>query len=304
MMPGKFFVPSLLVGVASFGCSQSGTADYATAVKSSPEAAAAAFSSEANSPAAKSADGTLASNQATAQTRVQNRDIIQSAQISIRVVDVEKAERKATAWLRTNDGFVESSTGSGLGASSAQVTQVLRVPAGKFYSALDFLQAQGVRTSQSITTQDVTAQVADLGARLQTMRAQENSYRQMLAAARKLEDHIALSDRLMGLRSEIEGMAAQHKSLRAQAAMSNISVNWVQSADATAPVKDTGWFSQAWGESMISMRSTLQSIVSVLLWFVAMGPIWLPVLLVGLWFRRSLRKRQPKVTEPFAPPVR
>lgn len=303
-MPGKFFVPSLIIGVASFGCSQSGSADYATAVKASPEAASAAFSAEANAPAAKSADASLAANRSQPAPQIQNRDIIQSAQISIRVVDVEKAERKATDWIRSNNGFVESSTGSGLGAPSAQVTQVLRIPAGQFYSALNFLQSQGVRTSQSITTQDVTAQVADLSARLQTMRAQENSYRQMLSASRKLEDHIALSDRLMGLRSEIEGMAAQHKSLRAQAALSNITVNWVQSADAAAPVKDTGWFSQAWGESMISMRATLQGIVSVLLWFVAMGPIWLPVLLIGLWLRRAHRKRAPKPTEPFAPPVR
>jgi hypothetical protein len=222
------------------------------------------------------------------------RKVIHTAQVQVCVQDIEKSERALTKFVLDQGGYVDSSAGNEFGTQAGKIRQTVRIPVNSFDPTLAFIREQGIRISQEVSSQDVTGQIADLGARTATMRAQEASYRTMLSKANSLADHIQLSDRLTSLRAEIEGIEAQQASLIGLSDLSTIAVTWVQNADAAGmQTLDSNWLSQAWGESMLSMKSLVQGIVSSILWFVAISPIWVPLTLLLLYFK-SRKKASPR----------
>jgi hypothetical protein len=115
--------------------------------------------------------------------RVDQRSIVYTGSISVRVDDVERKASEAVSIASAAGGFVGGDKRLSSGGHS-EATLTLRIPADKFSSAVDSIAKLGTQESRDINTEDVTEQVIDLDARIATQQARVASGRRLLAAAR------------------------------------------------------------------------------------------------------------------------
>lgn len=251
-----------------------------------------------------------ASMDMAAQKPLAQRSIVRTAEMTVRATDLLKADKEARAVVGRLGGFVAASSSSGLDTSSPTISLTTRVPVGKFDQAMASLAGLGQRLSANESTQDVTVTLADQEARLKTMLAQEESYRQMLRQARTVKDSLQVQEQLMRLRAEIEGLGAQLRALKDQAAISTITLTLTSSAKPPAKVEDKDWYGDTWTQARSSVDESLRDVGKTAIWFVAYWPFWLTMLVLcgaffggmSWWSKKAGRK--PVVTPPPAPEAR
>ena len=96
--------------------------------------------------------------------------------------------------------------------------------------------------AQEISTDEVTGQVVDLGARIANLRATESALQAIMARAAKIDDVLAVQKQLTDTRGQIEELVAQQTSLDDQAAFGSLSVTFVLPArPAPAATRPPGW---------------------------------------------------------------
>jgi len=230
------------------------------------------------------------------QGEVTPRSIIRKAQLSIRVNDVEKAEKSLDKSITALGGYVDSAASTDLTGEKPAIDVTARIPVSNFDRALDTFEALGVRLSKTENSEDVTGQIADLDARLKTMSAEEETYRGLLKDAHKLDAVISLTDKLTEVRGNIESMTAQRKAVGSQAALSTVTIHLEREAVAVRPPTDPNWLAQTWGESTTNLGGMLRGVASSGIWLLVYCPLWLPFLLLLRFGIRYLRTPE-KVSE-------
>ena len=155
--------------------------------------------------------------------------IVRTAQLSVRVRDggLERAldQAMAAATATASGGFVVSSNTSSFQEGEAFGDLVVRVPAASFDAVRRQLRDLGEVESASQSGDDVSSQLVDLDARLRTVRAEEIALQAILSQARSVGDLLQVRDRLTGVRTEIEQLAAQQASLRDRVSYATINVS-------------------------------------------------------------------------------
>lgn len=144
-------------------------------------------------------------------------------------IEVEKgrfrdAFRDASELARSLGGFVQSSTTSSYERGEARGDVTLRVPVDRFDEAMRRLSELGEVESTSEEGEDVTAQLVDLDARIRALRAEEDALNALMAEATNVNEVLSVRSTSVGIRQEIEQLAAQQESLDDRAAFSTIHV--------------------------------------------------------------------------------
>jgi hypothetical protein len=222
------------------------------------------------------------------------RMVIRTADLTVRVDSVEKAEQAVSRIVREHGGYVTETRSSDLASEYPSMTITMRVPVGSFDQILTGVEGLGTRLTKGISSQDVTEQVVDLDARIRTMSIQEETFRGLLKDARSLNAVIALQDRLTGLRSEIESLQAQRTSLSKQAAYSTVTLTLEQAAVGPAPAKDPDWLAQAWGEATTTMGAFTRSLTVLGVWLLVFSPVWVFLAFMGMKVRKATQLKHAK----------
>lgn len=254
---------------------------------SAPSAESPAESKTATSDSAKSASPAAP----ITPVSLQKRDVVRRARLGVRVVRLEDAERKAQQLLAGFGGFVESAESSDLDGAKPTLSLAVRVPVANFDRALAAFEGLGQRTSKRVEAQDVTAQIADQGARLETLQAHEASLRNMLKQADNSNTIMEAQRRITDVRAEIESLAAQQRAMAGLASLSTIALDLEQSADGAA-AKDPQWAQEAWAGAMASAQRAFQSVASMAMWVIVYSPLWA----VGYLVWRGIRRRFDQAT--------
>ena len=215
------------------------------------------------------------------------RQVIRRATLGIRVVSAEESEKKVTSLVNGWGGFVQDTQSYNLDSESPQVVLTLRVPAKHFDHALVEFESLGVRTEKTITGEDVTAQMADMDARLKNLKAQELTYRQILGQAKKVGEVLEVQQYLTDIRGQIESLEAQLKSTRNLATLSIITLTLQQRPSENESPKDKGWADDTWANAVNGLRAAFQAVGRAIITTFVYAPIWLPlVIIVWLLARR------------------
>lgn len=215
---------------------------------------------------------------------------VRTAEVSLQVPDVVRAQAVAADLAKDLGGRVESSGAASYDAGTATADVVLRVPVGKFSVAMARVRSLGRVVSESMTGEDVTAQVADTEARLRVLRAEEEQDIALLKKAKDVEQTLLIKDRLTELRQGIEGLDAQRKVLRDQAAMSTITAHLSQMQIPAPPRPPENWLQIVWGRAWGGLAGIGRSLASVGVYLFVFAPIWVPVVGVGWWLYRRNRR--------------
>lgn len=296
----KWWRVVMAAGVVAFvaaGCGSGGDSDSGGA--SVNEAAPAQ-----GAPDAAEKPGADAPAGAPVKFRLEDRAIIYTGSITVRVKDVSAAATDATSIATGAGGFVGGDKRSSSGGY-AEATIVLRVPAPKFAGVVDQLAKLGDQQQRDINTEDVTEEALDLDARISSQRARVDSGRRLLAQAKTLSELVMLEGELAKREADLASLEAKKRRMDDLTALSTITVTLVTEPAAPAPAEEeddeigflTG-LKGGWNALVGSLVVLLTVVGALLPWLIALG---LPVL-AALWLTRRVRRQRIRpVPAPPAP---
>ena len=262
-------------------------------------------------PAQPQATAAPAASDAAGMPALQDRMIIQHAEISMVVKDTETAATAIRNQAAAGGGYVSSSN---LFRDGEQLrgTLTVRVPAQALPTFLDQIKSMAVRVVRdNLSGEDVTQEYTDLGSRQRNLEATETELLALLTEVRqkpnaKPGDILEVYDKITQIRGEIEQIKGRMQYLSNLTALATIQIELIPDA-LSKPVIEEGWQPLATlRDAAARLVKTLQGLVEALIWLVIYA---LPVLiLIALPFVllilliRFLRRRAPPT--PKAPVVK
>jgi hypothetical protein len=257
------------------------------------------------------------SDQVTANgsTTAPERLVIQNADLTIVVADVEKRMKEIEAMANSMGGFVVSSnlyqSYTSNNAKVPEATVVIRVPAEKLDQALAQIKKDAVEVqSENRSGEDVTNQYVDLQSQLKAKQAAEEQLLKIMQNADKTEDVLAVYQQLQAIQSDIEVLKGQIKYYEEAAALSAVSVRLI-AEETIQPIEVAGWRPQGVARDAIQdLIRFLQGFVNFMIGFF-LRDLWellliaLPfyvLFLIGRAIFQRIRRNKPK-KEPMTPPA-
>jgi Domain of unknown function (DUF4349) len=237
----------------------------------------------------------------------QPRKIIYTASIDLLVDDIDQTDKDIRQLVGEQQGaYVAKAEVRGSPGARRTGSLTVRVPVGQFEAFRQALAKLGEVQRETLDSQDVTDQFYDLDARIKNNVAEEESLRKLLdkAAAGKLEDYLAVRDKLRQVTAELDVQKGQLQRLDKLSALATVTIALNERKSYVRP--ETPAFGtrigRTFGGSIESLVDFGQGLVLVL---VALVP-WLPVIVVvvapaWMWLRRRRRRAVPVVGDVSTP---
>ncbi len=168
----------------------------------------------------------------------------------------------------------------------------VRVPADRYDAFMGAVTQLGTVRFRTQAAEDVTQQHVDMQARLDNLRAEEKRLREFFAAAKKVDEMLAIERELERVRGEIESLDAQIRYLERQAAMATVTIELVEPKDVIRPAGETWGFGDAVTAGFRAAAAGIQLVIVILIAvspFLALGAIAYVVI------RAIVRKRRVRV---------
>jgi Domain of unknown function (DUF4349) len=241
-------------------------------------------------------DNSAQGNQAaTAQQLVDDRAIIFTGSVTVRVTDVDDAAARVATIATAAGGFVGADKRTSDNQRS-EATLTLRVPSGKFGGAVDEVAKLGKQESRDINTDDVTEEVVDLDAKITSQQASVARTRALYSQAKTISEIVSVEAELGKREAELATLQARKRKLDDLTTLSTITATLL-GPDAAAPAKPkddgdkagflaglrTGW------HGFLGALRIILAVLGFLLPFAAVlavpaGVIW--------WLYRTRRRRE------------
>ncbi len=222
---------------------------------------------------------------------LQDRSIIRTANLSIRVKDVLASAGKAETLAAGAGGFVagEQTQADPDQPDLARAVLTLRVPGPRLPRLLGDLGRLGALISQDQAASDVTAEVIDVQARIASQQASVNRIRALLGQAKTIGQVVQIEGELANREGALESLKGQSKALADQTSLATVTATLVGSGSAPPVVTpaETGFghgLKQGW-----------KAFTTATTWLLtALGAV-LPFLIIGvplLWVLATARRRR------------
>jgi hypothetical protein len=199
-------------------------------------------------PSPPSAGGSASQGSTAAGLILPSQAVIRTADLRVLVTGTSQASGadriaqqadRAEQIAVTAGGSLDSEQRSSGSSASAWLT--LKVPPAALTSVLSQLSALGRELSRRSGSQDVTAQVADVGSRVTSAQQSIERLRTLYTAATKVSDVIAVESELAQREADLESLEAQQRALTAQTSMATVTLTLTASA-ALPPAQQTRGF--------------------------------------------------------------
>lgn len=242
---------------------------------------------------------------------VNERKVIRRASLRLHAADTRAAFEEIIRLVESAGGFVADARVDPFdGDEGAQpdIEMTLRVPADGLTSTISAVKSVADEVvSESQGAEDVTAQFADLDARLRNLQALEIELRALLEEVRKQPDAdpeklLTVFNELSAVRGQIEQIQGQLNVLNDLTSLATLDVRISQTPE-SSPIVDQEW------QPLVAVREAVSSLVSSLQsladWGINFALFVLPMLLliVGIpavigyaAYRRFFRKGSANVT--------
>ncbi|MFJ6738256.1 DUF4349 domain-containing protein [Streptomyces sp. NPDC091279] len=161
--------------------------------------------------------------------------IIRTAELTVRVEDVDKALRAARTTTRDAGGYVGEESTVRDDGGPAYTTVTLRVPVAEYDAVLADLQGAGVLLGRSARARDVTDKVVDVESRVTSRRASVTRVRALMERATKLSDVVALEEQLSDREADLEALLARQASLKDRVELATVTLDLTAGEAKEAP---------------------------------------------------------------------
>jgi hypothetical protein len=230
-----------------------------------------------------------------------NAQIVKTGSIALEVTDLDKAVSQAQAAIVGMGGYVSDSSRSGdKEVAAANVTY--RLPAARWDDALGAMRGLSSKViSEQTNSTDVSAQVIDLDARLNNLKATQSALQSIMARATAIPDVLAVELQLSQVEGQIEQLTAQRDHLKDQAAMSTLSVSFSTPGKTVTTMAAQQWDLGAQvDEAVAALVHIGQGLATIVVWALVVGlPVVIGLALLWLIWRivRRISRRRPAAAE-------
>jgi hypothetical protein len=308
--------------LALAGCAGASSTSGAVSAAAVPVAAGTA------SDAAGSVDSTGATSAADAYSAplstTGDRSIVVRADTTVRVDDVDAATaklgtiaagRRATiATQATTNGTTpvpidtQSADGGktvcaqgGCTTGYASSVTTLRLDNGVVDALLHDIAGLGTVEASSRTSDDVTAEVADVAARVSNARASLARVRALMTKAVNVAEVVALEGELSKREADLEALEARQRTLADQSAQATVTVTLLSTAAPVTTAEESGFLAglrQGWTAFTSAMVAALTVLGALVPFLVVLAPL---ALLARWWWRRRRPSATPTLAGPEGP---
>ncbi len=219
----------LLAGIATAltltGCSSSGSDDGAGRSSGGAppaEAVADGAPTQAEVPAGP-ADG--AGREGAKVATAEQPAVVATGTVSLEAEDVARARLAVRKVVDTHQGTIgeqETTTGDKGALSTARL--VLRVPSDQFDDVVAALEEVATPTGTTTNSEDVSAEVVDVAARIRAQRKSVGRIETLLARAESIEQIVAIESQLASRQADLDALESRQRWLADQTAMSTVTV--------------------------------------------------------------------------------
>jgi len=225
-----------------------------------------------------------------------NRLVIHETNLSLLVKDVAKTLNAIEQAAVTAGGYLVNSNLS-LPEAGANGTIIIRVPETQRSTTLNTIKSLGVKTvSENVTGEDVTDEYVDINARLDTLNKTKAKFEALLEQSTEIQDTLQVQREIINLQSQIDALKGQQKYLEQSADLAKITV-YLSTDELALPYAPTeSWRPQVIFKTAVrSLIGFFRSMGTYLIWIAVFAIIWLPILLIILWYNH--RKSKLKLPE-------
>ncbi|MCL2594157.1 MAG: DUF4349 domain-containing protein [Promicromonosporaceae bacterium] len=228
------------------------------------------------------------------------REIITRGNATVVVDDPLDVASRLAAEVERIGGHIESRNETqGTADTRPSAWLVLRIPSAQMSATLDNLASFGEVRNVNVSREDVTAQGADLDARIDALNASITRLTALMNEATNVEDLLNAERELTWRQADLDGLRAQRNTLTDQVRMSTLHVSLHTEAEvgATRPGGFLGGLQNGWDALLRFGSGTLVTIGAVLPWLTVAA-------VVALCARITLRhRRRNHPTPPTDPPT-
>lgn len=221
---GILAVVLLLLVAGCSGASNDSGAPQDASLASSGDGGGAAEPEEAQ---ATATDGDASGGSGSVSAVQADRAIIRTGTVSLTVESFGDTRERVAELARDRGGYVATSARSTNGEGNRTWTSgrvKIRVPSEEFNAVFDEIQTYGEVESATADTTDVSDQLVDIEARLETLRDERDRLRELYREANETEDVLRVSEQLSDVQTEIERLSARQRNLEDRVAFSTITV--------------------------------------------------------------------------------
>ncbi|MGE0000887.1 MAG: DUF4349 domain-containing protein [Fimbriimonadaceae bacterium] len=213
------------------------------------------------------------------------REVIRNGDLAVKVKDASNALAELLRSTEALGGFVESSSLI-VNQEKPVATARLRVPSERFEAAVSMIRGLGTVERESVTGEDVTAQVADYDARARVLANEEQALIEMLRATRDPASKLEVRRRLTTVRAELESFNSQLKALRNLSSLSTIAVELKQDLGAGDGLAAEDWLGKTTAVALSVLTAVGKVVAQGLVFLVVLSPLWVPLAFALRWYQR------------------
>lgn len=167
---------------------------------------------------------------------------------------------------------------------NAQTTVVIKVPVELFDSLIVGLDIKDVKQLQkNISSEDITGEIIDTRARLETRKATRNKYLEFLSKAGKIEDVLKIQQEISNIQEDIESAEALLAQLSGQAKYSTINLTYFEPDSGNENYNINPGF---WGRTGRAIKNGAAMLGEIFIAFLTAWPFWVVGLVLGFGIRR------------------
>ncbi|MFH1286775.1 MAG: DUF4349 domain-containing protein [Candidatus Magasanikbacteria bacterium] len=225
----------------------------------------------------------------------EDRMIIKTGSLSLVVDNVQNTVKSISDYVKNKKGFVVTSNVNETGISPFG-TVTVRVPATDFDAVIAEMKKMGDVKSETVNGRDITEEFVDLDAQLGNLRASEKQFLSIMDKAIKIEDVLAVQRELTWVRRDIERIEGRMKYLQQSSDLSTLTIHLSTDPDLLPVVNEK----DQWKPLAVvkdAARSLLefgQEFVEFLIWLVVYIPVWILIVLVVWFVRKTIKKHKGK----------
>ncbi len=283
-----------LAGCTSGGSEQSGVGG----VSASEDSAAGSRPLGARQVAPAAPDSAAVGGRSATTTQpagLLTRDVIQTANVSVRARDVGEALVQVRALVSGVQGVVaDEHTTTGRSGDPRRSVLTLRVPSTAFDAVLRDIDDLGRVASQQVSTEDVSTQVVDVEARIVSAERVLRRIRGLLESANDFSDVLSLEAELARREADLASLRAQQAYLEDQTSLSTITLSLQRTtAPAAPPESEPAGFIAGLGVGWDFLAGLVTGALTALGVLTPLLVLLVPLALLLWWLARVALRRVP-----------